>query len=518
MESTDGEEAVVIRDLQLSQYDQLLEFYSKRGFEAVWTKNKRLSSKMEELEKQIEESKYDGFTPLDYHLTEVKSIIKEFREGKGEKSAFELAYIDLVFSDAYLKLAVDLYYGKVLRQAFKTGWRILQKKESLNFAEILETAIREDKIAESFRQFWPNYQVYARMRESLRAYYVLEETAEKKWSKLSNGIMLKPGDTGKQIPELRDRLLFWGDIKKYEVEEPEKYDSAMLKGLLKFQGRNGLNQDGVIGPETYRAFNESPKDLIKKVSVNLERLRWLPDTVIEDKFIIVNIANFQVDYVQQNGLDTIFSSPVIVGKKYHSTPIFNGEMSYIVFSPTWTVPSSITRGEMIPKIKKDINYLREEHLKILTYSGAEVDPNTIDWGKVTSKSFPYIIRQTPGPHNSLGLVKFMFPNKYNVYMHDTPAKSLFSKDIRAFSHGCIRVQKPLELAETILAGHEGWDREKILEAMNSGKETTVMLNKRIPVVVLYLTFWTDVMGNPEIRKDIYNRDEEIATALFSLRR
>ncbi|GAB3654023.1 L,D-transpeptidase family protein [Echinicola sediminis] len=518
LETAEGEEMASLGNVHLSEYHLLLEFYSKRGFEAAWTQDDGLSSAMMELEKQIEESKFDGFIPEDYHLSEIKSIIKGFQGALERKSPLEVAYIDVVFSDAYFKLATDLYYGKVSQSALKSGWRIPQKKGDFDFEGALESALAQDKVGESLRQFWPNYQVYARMRESLRAYHELDEQSSKKWSKIPYGILLKPGDKGKQVPELRDRLMYWGDLQKYEVVQPGKYDSIMLGGILKFQQRNGLNPDGVIGPETLRAFNASPKDLIKKVAVNLERLRWLPDTVLQDQFVIVNSANFQVDYVQNNGLDTIFSSPVIVGKRYLSTPVFNGEMSYIVFSPHWTVPFSMVKREMIPEIKKDINYLQEEHLKVLTYAGSEVDPSTIDWGKGISKNFPYIIRQTPGPHNSLGLVKFMFPNKYNVYMHDTPVKSLFSKDIRAFSHGCIRVKKSAELAEKILAGYEGWDKQKIQEAMNGGKEITVMLKKRIPVVVLYLTFWTNTMGKPEIRKDIYGRDEEIASAMFASQR
>ncbi|MBD8487828.1 L,D-transpeptidase family protein [Echinicola sp. CAU 1574] len=500
--------------LNLVQYDLLLKFYTNRDFQEAWTQKGRLSENAQKLLGQIEEARFDGLTPEEYHLSEIKDFINEFSLKNENESSLHLAYIDLILSDAYLKLATDLYRGKVSQEALKTDWEIQPKRMKLKFEEELESALKSGKLTENLKGFWPVFKVYPRMRESLRAYHKMEQNDAIDWNKISGNKVLKVGEYGKVVADVRKRLWFWKDLKEYTPEEVELYDSAMMEGVLHFQKRNGLTADGVVGKDTYDALNETPAALIKKVAVNLERMRWLPDTVMDNRFVVVNIANFQLDLVQQNGLDTIFSSPVIVGRQYHTTPIFNGEMSYIVLSPTWTVPSSIIRNEMIPKIKKDPNYLNRNHLKILTYSGQEVNPSAIDWSKTSSKSFPYMIRQSPGPHNSLGLAKFIFPNKHNVYIHDTPSKSLFSKDIRAFSHGCIRVQNPERLAEVILEDNKDWGHKEIEAAMHSGRETTVMLKEKIPVVLLYLTFWTDESGNPHIRKDIYERDRRISEALF----
>ncbi|UCS95434.1 L,D-transpeptidase family protein [Echinicola marina] len=491
-----------------SQYDLLIKFYSNRGFQAAWTSGGRLSSQAVALRDQVEASLYDGLLPSDYYLEQIDDIIQHFEIEQMGENSLQLAYIDLIFSESYLKMATDLYKGKIPQEAIKTGWQIQAKKVKVKFEEVLESAIQGDTIGQSIKTFWPDYKVYANIRESLRDYYEMASSSEERVAKLTYKKLIKLGDSNRLIPEIRSRLVGG------ESGGDDLYDSALMKEVLKVQKRFGLNADGIIGPETVRALNETPADMIRRIAVNLERLRWLPDTVIEDRFIMVNIANYQLDYVQSNGLDTLFSSKVIVGKQYRSTPVFNGEMSYIVFSPTWTVPASIVRGEMIPKIKKDAGYLSSNHMQILTYSGKEVDPASLDWSEVSSKNFPYMVRQLPGPHNSLGLVKFIFPNKFNVYIHDTPVKSLFDKDIRAFSHGCIRLQKPEAFAEIVLQDNSLWDKEKIFEAMHSGKETTVMLKKKIPVVILYLTFWRDASGKDYIRKDIYDRDEAIAEALF----
>lgn len=497
-----------------SQYDLLIKFYSERGFREAWTRDSRLSSQTLALRDQIRESKYDGLEPEDYNLEQIDHIIQNFEIEKMGENALQLAYIDLVFSESYLKLATDLYKGKTPQEAIKTDWQIQAKRVKVKFEEVLEKSIEGDSVGQSIRGFWPDYKVYANIRKSLRSYYEMADSQREKPQKLTYKKLLKVGDSNRLISEIRLRLS-GGELTEEGEIDDELYDSALMKEILKTQKRFGLNPDGVIGPETIRALNETPEDMIKRIAVNLERLRWLPDTVIKDKFIIANIANYQLDYVRENGLDTLFSSKVIVGKQYRSTPVFNGEMSYIVFSPTWTVPSSIIRGEMIPKIKKDPDYLSRNHMKILTYSGKEIDPVSLDWTEVSAKNFPYMIRQSPGPHNSLGLVKFIFPNKFNVYIHDTPTKSLFDKDIRAFSHGCIRIHKPAEFAKIILQDDPMWDMEKINEAMHADEETTVMLKKKIPVVILYLTFWADENGRDYIRKDIYNRDEEISKALFS---
>jgi murein L,D-transpeptidase YcbB/YkuD len=246
--------------------------------------------------------------------------------------------------------------------------------------------------------------------------------------------------------------------------------------------------------------------LIRQTAVNLERLRWLPDTTLQE-FILINIANYSMDYIKNR--DTLLHSNAIVGRAYRKTPVFNAPMTYLVFSPTWTVPPTILRNDVIPAVKKDPRYLASKNMRLLTFSGSEVDPYTLDWSSISASSFPYMVRQDPGPDNSLGLVKFMFPNRYNVYIHDTPSRELFARDDRALSSGCIRIQKPFELAYLLLADQPLWTGERILTAMNSGREQKVSLRRQIPVIILYLTFWTAEDGTPMVRHDVYDRDQDL---------
>jgi L,D-transpeptidase YcbB len=379
----------------------------------------------------------------------------------------------------------------------------------------LESAIAKGSIRKSFEELYPSFTIYKKMRDGLRQLFDDQDRflkgTEATWKSLKTDRSVKLGESSNLIPEIRKRLYFWGFLQAYETDEEKVYDSIMEPGIKMLQIRHGMEPDGVIGQGTIRAANMTPEDLISTASVNLERLRWLPDSIKDLELILVNTANFQLDFIQRR--DTVLTSRVIVGKSYHSTPQFSAPMSYIVFSPTWTIPSSITRNEIIPAIKKDNQYLAKKNMKLLTSSGSVVDPNTIDWTKVNPRNFPYTVRQEPGEQNSLGLVKFMFPNKYSVYIHDTPSRSLFDREDRALSHGCIRIQKPFELSKLLLSFDSSWTDEKIQNAMKQSREQTVMLDRKIPVVILYLTYWTDGMGNPYFRHDIYSRDSEIFTAL-----
>ncbi|WP_339904395.1 L,D-transpeptidase family protein [uncultured Cyclobacterium sp.] len=310
------------------------------------------------------------------------------------------------------------------------------------------------------------------------------------------------------IPTVRKRLQLWKDLKPYSMQPGTEniYDSILYEGVKTFQERNGLFPDGVLGKATVEALNKSPQELIKQVSVNMERLRWLPDTTVQE-FILVNIANYALDYI--NKKDTLLHSNAIVGKTYRKTPVFNGAMSYLVFSPTWTVPPTILKNDVIPAVKNNLNYLQSKNMRILDFSGNEIPPSSINWSTVNADNFKYMVRQDPGPSNALGRVKFMFPNKHNVYIHDSPSRSLFSQEDRALSSGCIRIEKPIELAKLLLSDQKKWTDDLIKEALVGDEERSVSLTRKIPVIILYLTFWTDSRKKEQVRKDIYDRDNEL---------
>jgi murein L,D-transpeptidase YcbB/YkuD len=278
-----------------------------------------------------------------------------------------------------------------------------------------------------------------------------------------------------------------------------------------FQQDWGLNADGVIGKATLEDLNSLPYKLISQLKVNMERYRWMPLKVTE-KYIIVNIANFKLDLIE--GVDTLISMRVIVGKESRLTPVFNELLSYIVFSPNWTVPNTILQEDVIPELLKGSEYLDKRDMILLRNDGSELAYKDVDWSTITKDNFPYIVRQNPGPGNALGRVKFMFPNTYNVYIHDTPSKGYFTRDDRGLSSGCVRVEKPFDLAVLLLSDSPEWTPANILIAMQQDKEQTVRLKKPVEVVLTYLTAWTDGSDRIQFRKDIYQRDEILMKALI----
>lgn len=493
-------------------------FYENRAFHPAWIENGKPKERAYEMRYEIRQAQFDGLQPEDYHLAALDPLfskIESDRKSGKDPLDSDLATLDLLLTDAYILLSSHLYLGKVNPDNLTVAWNIQRSSPDLRIDQRLEKALQEENIRKSLEALYPSFSVYKKMRDGLRELYGYMDKYKgndpTEWKALKLNKSIKPEETHPLIPEIRKRLAFWDLVPKYDTEEELRYDSILNEGIKKFQRMHGLEPDGVIGQGTIGAFNQSPNSLINTARANLERLRWLPDSLKEQEIIIVNTANFQLDYILKR--DTLLSSRVIVGKTMHSTPQFNAQMSYIVFSPTWTVPESITRKEIIPLVKRNPSYLAKNHMKILANNGAEIPASSIDWSKVSARSFPYTIRQEPGEDNALGLVKFMFPNKHSVYIHDTPARSLFEREDRALSHGCIRIQKPFELAKLLLSFDPSWTDEKIREHMHLPKEKTVMLDRKIPVVVLYLTYWADSKGDYYFRKDIYSRDAEIYNLL-----
>jgi L,D-transpeptidase YcbB len=493
-------------------------FYGERNFQPAWIKDGKIPELAYEMRYEIGQSKFDGLNPVDYHFAPLNDYFSRFEAAKKQGKTLpdnELAAVDVLLTDAFIMMGSHLSLGKVDPENLKTSWNIQRNAPELVLDRRLEEALNGGGIRKSLQALYPSFVIYRKMREGLRELYDDMERFEKRpfaqWKPLKTDKSIKPDESNPMMPEIRKRLYFWGYVDAYETVEDKVYDAELVVGIKKLQRRHGMEPDGVIGQGTIQALNQTPEMLIRTAAVNLERLRWLPDTIKDSELILVNTANFQLDFLHNR--DTVFTSKVIVGKSYHATPQFSAEMSYIVFSPTWTVPTSITRTEIIPAVKKNRNYLASKNMKLLNSSGGVVDPASIDWAKVNPKTFPYTVRQEPGESNSLGLAKFMFPNKHSVYIHDTPSRSLFEREDRALSHGCIRIQRPFDFAKFLLSHDPTWTDERIRQAMRQPKEVTVTLNRKIPVAIIYMTYWANGGGEMFFRSDIYGRDAEIAKAL-----
>ncbi|MEX2511752.1 MAG: L,D-transpeptidase family protein [Cyclobacteriaceae bacterium] len=507
LEGAEGQTIHLFENNPIFSLDHLADFYSQRGFREAWIEKGKLTCFAYELRHLIKQSIFDGLVPEDYHLERIEFYFKQFSNNQpSPPSNLELAGLDILLSDAFFLFASHLYKGKIHPEYLISGWDIRTKTSEPEFIAQLREALAAHDIRKHLFSFRPKFPLYGRMRKSLIYFHDKKKEVNSGWKTITYDHSIKPLESHISIPSIRQKLLFWGDLKEYTWLEEALYDSAMLKGVMEFQARNGLLPDGLIGKATIEAINKSPEALIAQVAVNMERLRWIPDTTLNE-FILVNIANYSLDYIKNR--DTLLHSKVIVGKTYRKTPVFDAQLSYLVFNPTWTVPPTILKNDIIPEVKKNPQYLRSKKMRLLTFSGNEVDPSTIDWDNITSSNFPFMIRQDPGRQNSLGLIKFMFPNKYNVYIHDTPARELFAREDRALSSGCIRIQKPHELAELLLMDQSLWTKDRIGMALNSGREQTVVLKNKIPVILLYLTFWTDSLYVPMVRKDIYKRDDTL---------
>ncbi|WP_339878154.1 L,D-transpeptidase family protein [uncultured Algoriphagus sp.] len=496
--------------LSQSNYSEELEkFYADREYLEVWLFNGSLSKSGEELLKQIEDSKFDGLQPADYHLEEIYAFSSD-SDKKNKKfkslSAEEKVNLELMLSDSFFNLAHDLEKGKVNPSSLDPNWKFEEKESEINYTELLKEVANGSSVEKTFASLYPSSEIYAQGREAIEELYEIQRNDTLTWEFAKVDGVIKVGEKHSAIPDLRKRLVFWDFLKPYDTDEPTLFDSTMFEGLQKYQESNGMNPDGVIGSLVAESLNNSPQNLIDIASINMERLRWMPKIDWDQEMVLVNIANYQLDYM--NKKDTAFTAKVIVGKEYNESPTFTAPMSYIVFSPYWNIPESITKDEIIPSMSKNPNYLSQKNMEVVSGSGEVVKASKVN----LSKDQGYRVRQKPGGDNSLGLVKFMFPNEYNIYIHDTPARSLFEKETRALSHGCIRIQNPDQFAKILLDDKE-WDDEKILEAMNQDTEEVVELDRKIPVVLLYMTFWADKNGKANFRSDVYDRDEALLKAL-----
>lgn len=365
--------------------------------------------------------------------------------------------------------------------------------------------------AELLRAMPPAHREYAGLRQALARYTALAERPEP--APVADGPALKPGMRDGRVAAMRARLAYFGDHQALAAEpDPELYTPLLAQAVRGFQARHGLETDAVAGAQTLGALNESLAARLDRIRLNMERWRWLPHD-LGRRFVLVNIAAFQAEMV--DGGNVIDTMRAVVGKTYRMTPVFSDRITYVEINPTWTVPPKIARKDLLPKIEADPAYLAEGGYKVFANWGADaprVDPASIDWGRING-SFPYKLEQGPGPKNALGEVKIMFPNRFDVYMHDTPSRELFGRRVRAFSSGCIRLHRPFDMVNWLMRETGGPGPEEIEKIRESRETTVVRLPESVPVHIIYATAWTSTSGEVHFRPDIYDRDRLLAKSL-----
>ncbi|MGI9531026.1 L,D-transpeptidase family protein, partial [Lutimonas sp.] len=500
--SEEGGNAVSVNGIELFSQVELPQFYTNREFEPAWTNSRNRKDLIESLESSFDE----GLTPDDYHLQMIKNLTN--KSGKSKLNAKEKADLDLLMTDALILYAAHLLEGKLEQSNLRKSWDVERNEGPSNPDSLLTVTLHNKRIKSVLEALKPNNYMYNLMKFHLKK--LRKEASEGGWPVVSEGETLKPGDSAARILEIRDYLLAVGDLKVKAKENQMVFDTVVETAVKNFQKRHKLTSDGVIGKGTIEQMRVPIEDRIDMLILNLERSRWVFHEPDPD-FLMVNIAGFHVKRITNR--QEVFDSRVIVGKYHKESPVFKGVMKYIVMNPTWTLPYSIATHETLPKLKKDPGYLAAKHMEVLDRSGAVLNPANIDWSQYSRGNFPFTIRQKAGPWNALGEVKFMFPNKYAVYLHDTPSRGLFNRQDRAFSHGCIRTEDKWGLMMSLMDDPEVWNMEKINEILKSGKTTTITLPKPINIYLIYLTAAVDQNNNLMFMKDVYKRDPEVISAM-----
>lgn len=488
-------EAIGLRDALLSGGPDLAAVeavYAARDYAPIWSRLKAAS-----LTAALSSAERHGLPAERYELAVLQG--EQDVDGVDPQREVEL-------TQAFLRYARDVNSGVLEPQRVDTDIVVLPKRPDP--AALLEGMAETPDPISYLQALAPSHRHYTDLLEEKTRLERLISLGG--WGgQIPGGKTLRPGDASPRVIVLRARL---GAMFGTDMGEELEYDGTLVDFVKSFQLRHGLNDDGVVGPKTLAAMNANPQDRLKQVLVNLERQRWL-NYDRGSRHIYVNQADFSVRVIDHG--ETTYVSRVVIGKNRHRTQEFNDEMTYMVVNPTWHVPRSIATEEMLPKLKANPAALGDS-MQIMTRGGTRVNPRLIDFTQFTESNFPFLVKQSPGRANALGRVKFMFPNQFNIYLHDTPAKNLFSRDARAYSHGCVRVQKPFELAEVLLALQTEDPKGTFERYLGGGRERHVNLEKPVPVYLTYQSAWVDRFGVPQYRDDIYGRDGRVFDALSQL--
>lgn len=482
----------------------LPEFYKQTDYRLVWTAR---MDNARALSHRISASNQEGLVPADYFAAEIQTMLA--KASRTRLSVAQQVDLDILLSVALARYAYHLRFGKVNPERLDADWNLDRSLNDLDPLEALRAVIASTDLHQQLDTFVPQLPFYQRLRDALVRYLAIRDAGA--WPTIPAGPALKPGKRDERVARVRQRLVASGDLAKGTAGgDPSGFDAELQAAVVRFQDRHGLDADGVIGKMTLAAMNVPVAARIDQLRVNLDRARWVSQD-LPDTFIIVDIAGFRARLFRDG--EAVWDERVQVGKRYRKTPVFRKNMTYLEINPTWTIPPTILARDILPKIKQDPAYLQKKHFQVLSHDGKVIDPDSIDWASMTARRFPYIIRQTPGPHNALGRVKFIFPNPHFVYLHDTPHRELFAPTSRAFSSGCIRVDNPYGLAELLLQDADKWNREKIEAAIDTLKRQRITLAEPVPVLLLYWTVSVDEDGTVHFKDDVYQRDDRVLAAL-----
>lgn len=475
-------------------------FYEHQEFQPAWFVPGADLSMARQMATMLQNAEDHGLTPEDYVLP---SLLQSSIE---RASQAERLKADIQFSLALTRYVRHAYSGRIDPRSFSKK-EVTIKPHYPDSIKALNDLAESSNPKQLLSGFHPTHKGYLALRTEYNRLRKLDHKQD--LTQIQSGKTLKLGMKDKRVPLIRERLL--PSASKQTAQKSTIYDKKLVAAVKDFQKKNGLIADGIVGAATLRVLNGDHKGLINDMIANMERWRWLPRD-LGDFHVFVNIPTFHVQVVK--GDQKIHQTRVVVGKTKHKTPVFSDQMEYLVVNPYWNVPHSIASKELLPKIQANPSafFAKRNYQVLASVKGRSqlVDPSKLDWNKISASDVR--LRQTPGRRNALGTVKFMFPNQHAVYLHDTPSKSLFKRNYRAFSHGCVRVHNPMEFADVILSQTKRWNAAK-LKKMIGGKESHINLDRKIPVHLAYFTTWMDEKGQLQLRSDLYGHNEKVRKML-----
>jgi murein L,D-transpeptidase YcbB/YkuD len=475
----------------------LREIYRNLEFQPLWDDRRNI----EALYELIHDADEHGLFPADYYSEVVAATYRGV-------SSRDPAATDLLLTEALLLYASHRRYGKV--RARDLDANINYRRDPISAErpdQVIQLALSGSFLKSFMEMAAPSGPLYRSLQAVLEQYRDIDEMGG--WPRIEPGPTLRIGDNDPRVALIRSYLEATGDLEAGPAAEANLFDGSLQTAVQRFQGRHALEADGIAGRHTLEAMAAPVTRRIDQLRLSLERLRWVNQEAV-DTFVAVNIAGYRLFFVHDG--EVTWETRTMVGKHYRQTPVFRDDIAYMEFNPTWTIPPGILRHDTLPAIRSDPGYLATKHIRVLDSNGREVDQAGIDWQQFRG-TIPYTLRQDPGPWNSLGTVKFIFPNEHFVFLHDTPQTELFDRPQRAFSSGCVRVEDPLGLAELLLAGQGGQSRQELQELIDSRLTQRIYLEPKIPVIIAYLTASVDDEGRPLFYPDIYHRDAVLLAAL-----
>jgi len=496
LEGAEGGTAITVGSRRLSSPSIIRKIYERREYLPFWNSYDAVSQFVE----AIEDSYREGLNPRDYHLKEIRGLLGDNPE-EGIADPALAASLELLLTDAFILLARHSTCGWENPATHYPQWSLDRLMGNEDPVEYFEKRLADPSIRETVDTWKVHDPYYESLKKALARYRDIRSKGG--WRKIPEGMVMKKGNSGPWVAALRRRLEI-EDPELGPAPNPQLYDADLHRAVRRFQSQHGIRQDGVAARETLAAMNVPVEYRIEQIRINLERCRWVLKD-LDNTFVMVDIVGFRVSFQKQGRI--VWSGRAQVGKPFRDTPVVRSEITHLEVNPTWTIPPTILTEDVLPDVSKDLGYLDRHNIEVIDrLQNVTVRPRDVDWSLFTEEPPPYKLVQKAGPANPLGRIKFMFPNEQRVFLHDTPEKALFDRAERTFSSGCIRIERPFELAALLMGKDRGWTQEKLMRAVATGKTWKVYLPQPVPVLLMYATVTIGDRGRVFFRKDLYSRD------------